>query len=224
MVLLVGGEHDQEEAVFRGRRETRYVEHRMIGHGQAVECEHAENGRDPGEEDRHFKRDHDECGPRVIRLALGGGRLVDRRHPTLHEVSPYSADQSADQHDERNFVVMESDFLGQSFDGERAIGVDLLIPGLMRGVSRINEGLRGIELRHDAVNRIALHLPDLAIIPSPRLRVEGYAFRRWRWRAVRAGTGTWRRGTCRWCRCRSSNPNAWGSTCPRRNSGSNDGG
>src|SRR5277367_1001613 len=52
IVLLVGREDDQEEAVFRGRRKSWDVEDRVVRHGEAVEGEHAENGGDSGEENR----------------------------------------------------------------------------------------------------------------------------------------------------------------------------
>src|SRR5579871_3982106 len=110
---------------------------------------------------------------------------------------------------------MESDFFRQAFDGKRTVGVDLLVARLVRGARRIDQSLRRIEFGHDAVDGIAFHIANLAIIPSPRLRAEGCAFRRWKSQAECGGTGTSASGTCRWCRCKSSNPSAWGSTCPR---------
>src|SRR5579862_1042646 len=160
------------------------------------------------------------------RLPANVERVVDGGHPVLHQVAGKAADDAADQHDQRNFVVMESDFFRQAFDGERTVGIDLLVTRLMRGARRIDQSLRRIEFGHDAVDGIAFHIANLAIIftiaiilaitPSPRLRAEGCAFRRWKSQAECGGTGTSASGTCRWCRYKSSNPSAWGSTCPRR--------
>ena len=97
IVFLVGGEHDQEEAIFRCRGETRNVEYRVIRHGQAVQREHAEDGRDAGEQNRHLKRDDDERGPGVVRLAADVQRVVDGGHPVLHQVAGEAADDAADQ-------------------------------------------------------------------------------------------------------------------------------
>src|SRR5580658_11124767 len=119
---------------------------------------------------------------------------------------------------------MEADLFRQAFDGERTVGVDLFVTGLVGALGRVDQGLRGIEFRHDAVDGIALHTMNLdialAFIPSPRIRAEGCAFRRSRWPAGCAGTGTLASGTCQWCRCRTSSPSGWGSTCPTRKSGS----
>ena len=70
-------------------------------------------------------------GPGMIRLAADIHRIADDRNPVLHEVSGQAADDSADQHDQGNFVVMKSDGFRQAFDGKRAIGVDLFVAGLV---------------------------------------------------------------------------------------------
>src|SRR5712691_10157314 len=84
IIFFVGGKHDQEEAVFRGQRKTRNVENRVIGHGQAIQREHAEDGGDSSKQNRHLKRDNDERGPRMIGLAPDVERIVDGGHPVLH--------------------------------------------------------------------------------------------------------------------------------------------
>src|SRR6266567_6611162 len=77
VVLLVGRKHDQEETIFRCQRETGHIEDGMVGHGQAVQGEHAEYRRDAGEEDGHFERDHDESRPRMVRLSADVQRVGD---------------------------------------------------------------------------------------------------------------------------------------------------
>src|ERR1700676_4538016 len=76
-----------------------------------------------------------------------------------------------------------------------------------------------VSLTLDTALNTALDIA-IAIIPSPRLRAEGCAFQRSKLRAAGAKTGTWWPGTFRWCRCKSSSPSVWGSTCPRKKSGS----
>jgi len=53
-----------------------------------------------------------------------------------------SADQGADEDDEGDAIFMEADGLGESFDGERAIGIELVIAGLVRLVGGIEQFLR----------------------------------------------------------------------------------
>ena len=87
-------------------------------------------------------------------------------------VSTQTADDAADEHDERNFVVVKADFFGEAFDGERAVGVELLVAGFVRRFGGVDEVLRGIELRHDAVIGVALH----SLFFHLRFRQEGAHF------------------------------------------------
>ena len=73
------------------------------------------------------------------RFAADVDGIINRRHPLLHQVAGEAADDSADQHDQRHFVAVKANFLGQAFDGERAVGVDLLIPRLVRRFARIHQ-------------------------------------------------------------------------------------
>src|SRR6185503_14606067 len=47
----------QKEAVSAGQRKTRHVEHRMVGHWQAIQRQHAQHGRQRGDEDGALERD-----------------------------------------------------------------------------------------------------------------------------------------------------------------------
>jgi hypothetical protein len=58
---------------------------------------------------------------------------------------------------------METNLLGQTFDGKRAVGVDFLVAGLVRVTRGIDQRLGGIEFRHDAVDGFSLHTRNLAI-------------------------------------------------------------
>ena len=81
------------------------------------------------------------AGQGVRRLAADVERVVDRGHPVLHQVSGKASDDATDQHDQRNFVVMESDFFREAFDRERAIRVDLLVARLVGLVSSVDQCL-----------------------------------------------------------------------------------
>ena len=169
--LYLGSEENtiRKNLSLRGEGEARHVEHRVIGHGQAVERQHAEHGEDPAKQDRHLKRHDDERGPGVIRPAADVHRITDNRNPVLHEVAAQAAEQGADQHHQRNFVAMEADGFRQALDRERAIGVDLLVAGLAGAVGRIHQRIDGIEFGHDPVDLGALH--SLTSASGSRVRI-----------------------------------------------------
>src|SRR5581483_2273489 len=62
-VFRVRRENDQEKAILGGERESRHVKDRVIWHWQPIQRQHAEHGRETGEQDRHLKRDHNKCRP-----------------------------------------------------------------------------------------------------------------------------------------------------------------
>ena len=143
----------------------------MVRHRQAIQREHAEYGRDSGEQNRHFEGDDDESGPGMRRLAADVKRIVDGGHPILHQVSGEAADDAADQDDQRDFVVMETDFFGHAFDRKGAVGIDLLISGFVSLARRIDQRLCRIELRHHAVDGIALHGFSFTSASGRRVRI-----------------------------------------------------
>src|SRR5262249_55986695 len=67
--LRIAGLDAEEEAVAAGEREPGHVEHRVIGHRQPVQREHAEDGRQGRGENRALECDRDEHRPAVVRLA-----------------------------------------------------------------------------------------------------------------------------------------------------------
>src|SRR3954463_14280799 len=66
--LRIAGLDDEEELVARGLIEASHVEDGVIRHRQAVQREHAEDGRERGDQDRAFEGDRDPGRPRVERL------------------------------------------------------------------------------------------------------------------------------------------------------------
>src|ERR1700716_39636 len=59
IVHHVRGKHDQEKSVPGSARKARHIEYWVIRHSQAVKRQHAEYGRDTGEENRHLKCNND---------------------------------------------------------------------------------------------------------------------------------------------------------------------
>src|SRR5258706_15522065 len=67
--LRIAGLDDEEELVARGLIEAPHVEDRVIRHRQAVQSEHAEDGREGREQDRAFEGDRDPGRPSGGRFA-----------------------------------------------------------------------------------------------------------------------------------------------------------
>src|SRR5258708_24898854 len=59
----------KEEAVIRGQRETRRVEHRMMRHGQFVERQHSENGGNCRAEDGQLRSHPNKHRPSIERAS-----------------------------------------------------------------------------------------------------------------------------------------------------------
>src|SRR6202171_6552189 len=79
IVFLVGRKHDQEKTVLRSQRKSRHIKYRMIRHGQPVQCQHAEYGRDSREQNCHLACNADQCRPRMRRFSTNVEWIVDRR-------------------------------------------------------------------------------------------------------------------------------------------------
>src|SRR5580704_8302613 len=169
IVVGIGRKYDQEEAIFGSQRKAGHVEYGMIGHGQAVERQHAEYGGDSGKQNRHLERNHNECGPGMQGLAADVDRIVNGGHPVLHQVAGEAANKAANQHDQRNLIVLKTNFLGQALDGKRAVGVDPLVTRLVRLSRGLNQSGSRIELRHDSVRAFALH--SLTSASGRRVRI-----------------------------------------------------
>src|SRR3954454_13056064 len=96
---------------------------------------------------------------------------MDRSHPVLHDISVEAADDAADEHDQGNLIVVESDFFGEPFDWEWAVSVDLLVARPVRLFGGVEKRLRRIKLGHDAVNRIALRHYSFTSASGRRVRI-----------------------------------------------------
>ncbi len=63
------------------------------------------------------------------------------------------ADKTSDENNQGHAILVKAYGFGKSFDGERTIGVDLVVTGFVRLVSGIHQFLGGIELRHQSIDR-----------------------------------------------------------------------
>ncbi len=144
----------KEEAAARGHGEPGGVEHGVVGHRQAVEAEHPEDGGQRGEQDRQLERDRHQCRPASERSAADVDRVMDHRREVHHAERRRRAGQSADQHEQGQPVAREADRLGQAVDRHGRIGVHLPIPRRRRRASRGgDEGLGRRVFGHQAVDQ-----------------------------------------------------------------------
>src|SRR5258706_6382102 len=154
--LRIAGFDDEEEMVAAGHGEASDVEDGVIGHGQSVEREHAEDGRACRRQHRALERDGNKGWPTEQRAPANIERVVDRGHPVLHGHAADASDDAADEHDERQPGVMEPDGLAQLFDGEGRVGVHLAIAGFVRLARRLHDVRGRGELGDDSVDGVAL--------------------------------------------------------------------
>ena len=86
-IFRIGALDTEEKTVLTGSGETRYVENRMIGHGQIVANHRAEDRSESGEQNGHFKGDWDEAWTTVEGAAANIQRVVDYMYPILQTVA-----------------------------------------------------------------------------------------------------------------------------------------
>src|SRR5262245_23522292 len=143
--------NNQKETVARGQSKIRSVENRMIGLRQLVQRQHAQHGRESCHQNRTFESDWNKRRPAVERFAADVDRIINHFHPVLHEEPTHGADNSSNQHDDRQSRAAKSDRFSQLFDRKRRIAVNLSITGFIRLACGRDELARTIELGHDAV-------------------------------------------------------------------------
>src|SRR5579863_854683 len=98
----------QEKSVAAGAFETRDVKQRVIRHRQPVQTKHAQHGGDRRAKDRQLKRHGNERGPTVQRPSADIRRIMDDRREPLHEESANTANDPADEGNERDPAPMEA--------------------------------------------------------------------------------------------------------------------
>src|SRR5581483_2681356 len=89
--------------------------------------------------------------------------------PILQKKSAETADDAADENDERQTILAEADRFGQAFYGKWAVGVDAPVTLGARALGRGEERLGRREFRHQAVKQdSSRRRHDSPIFPIPR--------------------------------------------------------
>src|SRR3989475_1355393 len=141
----------QEEPVVGGQRKPRHVEHRMVRHGQLIERQHSQHGKDRGAEHGELERYRNEHGPAIERAAADVLGIADCGHPVLHEKSAHAAAHAADQRDQRHARAAESERLGEPFHGKRRVGIHIAVAFGAASLRGRDELLGRVKLRHQSV-------------------------------------------------------------------------
>src|ERR1017187_9688434 len=94
----IDGFDAQEETIATSLCEARHVERGVIGHGQAAQAEHTQNGCQRRKKDGHFKGDDDVGGPTVQRPPADIDGVIHHRDEILQHVAEGAAHNAADQH------------------------------------------------------------------------------------------------------------------------------
>src|SRR5581483_2376079 len=124
---------DGKEKLVRCRaREISRAENWMMRTRQSVEREHADDCRERGAEDGEFKRNRNERWRAVKWTAADVERVIDRERIPLHEIAADAAGQPAEQAAERYAIFAKADFVCESLDGKRRIGIELAIAARVR--------------------------------------------------------------------------------------------
>ena len=103
-----------------------------------------------------LERDGDERGPAVQRLAADVQWILEHRHPVLQRVTGDRADESPDEHDERQPRGRQAERFVQLLDRKRRIGVHAPVALEPRVLRRRDEGIRILELGHQAIQETSV--------------------------------------------------------------------
>ena len=98
----------EEKRAARRQLKARNVEQRMIRLRQSVQCQHPQHRRQSGAQNRQLKGDDDKRRPAIERPPGDIDRIAHHIGVPLHEKSAHRADDSADQHDQRQARVMKT--------------------------------------------------------------------------------------------------------------------
>ena len=79
---------------------------------------------------------------------------IDDRDVVLQQVPGEPADDAAQQHDQRQLVVVQMERIGQLLDGERRVGIQLAIAFFACGARGRHQGGGSFELGHQSVDRL----------------------------------------------------------------------
>src|SRR5947209_6926396 len=123
----------------------------MMRHGQRIERQHSQHGKDRGAEHGELERYRNEHGPAIERAAADVLGIADCGHPVLHEKSAHAAAHAADQRDQRHARAAESERLGEPFHGKRRVGIHVAVAFGAASLRGRDELLGRVKLRHQSV-------------------------------------------------------------------------
>src|SRR5258708_31749885 len=118
---------------------------------------HAKKRRKTAKQNRQLEGQVDKGWPGVKWASSNVDRISDRCDPVLKRVCRYPADECTNEDHKRHAVLMKADGFRKALNGERAIGVDLLVARFVSLVSGGNQFLRRVEFGHQSVDR---RIPD----------------------------------------------------------------
>src|SRR4029077_9788307 len=129
----------------------------MIWLRQAVQRQHAKYSRQTCAQHRALKRNGNKCRPGMEWLAAHIDGVGDCRYPVFQRISANHAEHGADQHDQRDTIMVCADGFRGFFQRIRCVCIHFAVAG---GVSALGcfHQLRGrLEFRHQSVNRSSCH-------------------------------------------------------------------
>src|SRR5579863_10011729 len=122
--LLIARGDAQKKPVGPRLGELREIEHRKILRGQPVQRQHAKSCRQSRSQHRKFEGDRNPGRPAIVGAPADVPRQADHVRVVAHEKARQPAQNAADQDDQRQPGLLESDRLRKSFHGDRRICVD----------------------------------------------------------------------------------------------------
>src|SRR5689334_21804491 len=154
----------QEKPVAAGLHKTRHIECRVVRHRQTAQREQDQDRGDRRNQNRQLERDYDIRRPAMQRPSGDVERVFDDGDVILEQISAQPAQDSADQHNQRQLVVMEVQRLAQLLDGKRRVGIELAIAFFMRRARRTDQRRGIVEFGQHTVYRFVHPCPSSSIL------------------------------------------------------------
>src|SRR5258708_12421580 len=89
-------------------------------------------------------------GGNVLAANIEG--IMEGGHPVLQSVPATHAEHGADQHNQRDLIVVDADGLGRLFQRIRRVGIHVAVPGVIRAFRGMHQVRGSVELRHHSVD------------------------------------------------------------------------
>ena len=136
----------QEETIARCQGEPRHIEYRMVRHRQSAQRQQSQHGRIAANRIVSSNVMMMYAGQLCSGRPADIDREINHRDVVLQQVADDAADDAADQHDQRQPVLVQVQRVAQLFDRERRIGVQLAV-ALLAGGARRSPARSGCRIR-----------------------------------------------------------------------------